>query len=107
MLKMLKSTLNYVSFSSLTASSTPSYEVNCALRLSLIAFKTPIYQDWSDSMPIDSVDKDNSCFTGDMLSGDDPLQSNGECNSLHMPETITKDWIFNNPKYKHLFQRIG
>ena len=24
-----------------------------------------------------------------------------------MPETITKDWIINNPKYSHLFQGIG
>ena len=24
-----------------------------------------------------------------------------------MPKTLTKDWIVNNPKYKHLFKGIG
>ena len=87
--------------------------VNCALRLGLIAFNTPIYQDWSDSMPIDSVDKHESehntntaCITG-ALSGDVPLKANGKHNFAQMPETITKDWITNHSKYKHLFQGIG
>ena len=26
---------------------------------------------------------------------------------MQMPETITKDWIINNPKYNHLFKGIG
>ena len=38
----------------------PIIGVNCALRLSLMAFKTPIYQDWSNNMPIDSVDKNTN-----------------------------------------------
>ena len=59
-----------------------------------MAFKTPIFQNWSDSMPIDSVDKHGTnaiCITG-ALSGNVPLKANGEHNFLQMPETITKDW---------------
>ena len=59
-------------------------------------------------MPIDSVDKHTNatCIAG-VLSGSDPLKSNGKCNTMHIPETIMKDWITNNPEYKHLFQGIG
>ena len=80
--------------------------VNCAPRLELIAFQTPIYQDWSDSMPIDSVDKNVTCITG-ALNGNGPLKTNGDYNFPQILETITKDWIINNPTYKHLFQGIG
>ena len=76
-------------------------------------FKTPIFQNWSDTMPIDSVDKDITCVSdctelnSGALSRETPLKANGECNFLHIPETITKDWITNHPKYRHLFQGIG
>ena len=82
--------------------------VNCALRLGLINFKAPIFQNWSDNMPIDAVDK-NTTYVSDsgVLSGDVPLKVNGKHNFLQMPETITKDWITNNPLYRHLFQDIG
>ena len=89
----------------------PIIGVNCALRLGLISFKAPIFQNWSDNMPIDSVDKNVTCVSdsadGGALSGDVPLKANGKCNFLQMPETITKDWIINNPKCRHLFQDIG
>ena len=82
----------------------PIIGVSCALRLGLICFKTPIFQNWSDNMPIDAVDK-NTCIPASTsaLSGNVPLKVNGRCNFLQMPETITKDWIINNPKYRHLF----
>ena len=35
------------------------------------------------------------------------MKANGKHNFLHLPETITKDWLTNHPKYKHLFQGIG
>ena len=63
-------------------------------------------------MPIDSVDKNVTCVSdstvldGGVLSGNFPLKANGRCNFLQMPETITKDWIINNHKYRHLFQGI-
>ena len=28
-------------------------------------------------------------------------------NSKDIPSVLTKDWIFNNPKYRHLFSGIG
>ena len=70
----------------------PIIGLNSALRLGLIVFQTAIYQGWSNSMPIDSVDKNPTnatCIAG-VLSGNDLLQSNEKCNSLQMPETITK-----------------
>ena len=85
----------------------PIIGVNCALRLGLIVFKTPIFQNLCDSMPIDSVDKNVTCVSdstnGGVLSGNVPLKANGKHNFLH----ITKDWITNHPKYRHLFQGIG
>ena len=85
----------------------PIIGVNCALRLSLICFKTPIFQNWSENMPIDAVDR-NTCIQNStsVLSSDVPLKVSGKCNFLQMPETITKDWIINNPNYRHLFQGI-
>ena len=41
----------------------PIIGVNCALRLGLITFKTPIFQNWSDSMPIDSTNKNFTCVS--------------------------------------------
>ena len=62
-------------------------------------------------MPIDSIDKSFTCVSdsadGGALSSDVPLKANGKCNFLQMPETITKDWITNHPKYRHLFHGIG
>ena len=87
--------------------------VICALRLGLTTFKTPIFQNWSDTMPIDSVDKDITCVSdctelnSGALSGETPLKANGKHNFPHVPETITKDWITNHPKYRHLFQGSG
>ena len=62
-------------------------------------------------MSIDSVDKhehntNTACIAG-VLSSDIPLKANGKHNFLQMPETITKDWITNHPKYRHLFHGIG
>ena len=49
---------------------------SCAFRLGLITFKAPIYQNWSNNMSIDSVDKHDTnatCIAG-VLSGNDPLK---------------------------------
>ena len=72
----------------------------------------PIYESWSDNMPIDAVtSKVKNCLSDAVSQGvpscDLPANSNVKCTSLHPPETITKDWILNNPKYMHLFQGIG
>ena len=91
----------------------PIIGVNWNQRLGLIAFKTPIFRNWSNNMPIDSVDKNITCISdstrldGGVPSGNVPLKASGKCDFPQMPETITKDWIINNPKYRHLFQGIG
>ena len=87
----------------------PIIEVNCVLRLGLICFKTPIFQHWSDSMPlpVDSVASTCISDSTSALSCAVPLKVIGECNFMQMPETITKDWRINNPKYSHLFKGIG
>ena len=54
-------------------------------RLGLLTVNCLVYQSWTRNTPIDSI------------SGGD----------ADMPEMISKDWIVNNPKYKHLFQGIG
>ena len=73
----------------------PIIGVKCALKLGLISFKTPIFQNWSDSMPIDSIDKSVTCVSniaeGGVLSSNILLKANGKCNFPQMPETITKD----------------
>ena len=53
-------------------------------RLGLLMVNCPIYQAWARNSPIDSI------------SGAD----------ADVPEKITKGWIVNNPKYKHLFKGI-
>ena len=50
---------------------------------------------------------DSTVLDGGVLSSNVPLKANGKCNFPQMPETITKDWITNHPKYRHLFQGIG
>ena len=91
----------------------PIIGVNCAIRLGLIMFKTPIFQHWSDSMPlpVDSVAStcipDSTKLNESVLSCAVPLKVNGNCNFMQMPETIAKDLIINNPKYNHLFKGIG
>ena len=57
-------------------------------------------------MPIDTVEKNTTCISG-VRSSNVQLKVNGEHKFLQMPETITKDWIINNPKYSHLFKGIG
>ena len=54
-------------------------------RLRLLTVNCPVYQSWTRNNPIDSI------------SGAD----------ADIPKMISKDWIVNNPKYKHLFQGIG
>ena len=87
----------------------PIIGVNCALRLGLTCFKTLIFQNWSDNMPTDAVDKNTTCIPASTsaLSGNVPLKVNVRHNFPQMPEIITKDWIIKNPKYSHLFQDIG
>ena len=71
----------------------PIIGVNCAMRLGLISFNMPIYQDWCDDVSVNSVSNKNS-IAASAVKAD-------------IPETITKEWIVNHDKYKCLFQGIG
>ena len=63
----------------------PIVGLDASHRLGLLTVNCPVYQSWTRNNPINSI------------SGTD----------ADIPETISKDWIVNNPKYKHLFQGTG
>ena len=63
----------------------PIVGLDASHRLGLLTVNCPVYQSWTRNNSIDSI------------SGTD----------ADIPKTISKDWIVNNPKYKHLFQGIG
>ena len=63
----------------------PIVSLDASHRLWLLTVNCPVYQSWTRNNPIDSI-----------LGADTDI-----------PRTISKDWIVNNPKYKHLFQGIG
>ena len=63
----------------------PIVGLDASHRLGLLMVNCPVYQSWTRNKPIDSI------------SGAD----------ADIPKMISKDWIVNNPKYKHLFQGIG
>ena len=63
----------------------PIIGLDASHRLGLLMVNCPVYQSWTRNAPIDSI------------SGAD----------ADIPEKITKEWIVNNPKYKHLFKGIS
>ena len=63
----------------------PIVSLDASHRLGLLMVNCPVYHSWTRNAPIDSVSSADA----------------------DIPETISKDWIVNNPKYKHLFQGIG
>ena len=58
----------------------PIVGLDASHRLGLLTVNCPVYQSWTRNNSIDSI------------SGAD----------ADIPKTISKDWIVNNPKYKHL-----
>ena len=62
-------------------------------KLQLVNFNCPIHQFW----------------TGQMWTNLNSFDSvSGEISQMDaIPSTLTKDWIVNHPKYKHLFKGIG
>ena len=63
----------------------PILGLDISHKFGLLTVNCPVFQSWTRSAPIDSI------------SGAD----------TDIPETISKDWIINHPKCKHLFQVIG
>ena len=63
--------------------------------LRLLTINCPIYHSWTRDTRNTSIDTLSSSF--DTISDED----------ANIPEKVSKDWIVNNPKCKHLFQGIG
>ena len=63
-------------------------------QLQLVKFNCPIHQSWTGQ-------KCTNLNSFDSISG--------EISKFHytIPSTLTKDWIVNHPKYRHLFKGIG
>ena len=62
-------------------------------KLQLVNFNCPIHQSW----------------TGQTCTNLNSFDSvSGKISQMDaIPSTLTKDWIVNHPKYKHLFKGIG
>ena len=63
-------------------------------QLQLVKFNCPIHQSWTGQ-------KCTNLNSFDSISG----EISKFCDTI--PSTLTKDWIVNHPKYRHLFKGIG
>ena len=66
----------------------PIIGLDASRNLGLLTVNCPIYQSWTKGAAIDAV-------------------SSTDCADANIPERISKEWIINHPKYKHLFKGIG
>ena len=68
-----------------------------------------MFENWTDTTPIKSskLNIDAVQKTSTDLSPDESLSCDKVSNVSDIPETLTKEWIINHEKYKHLFQGIG
>ena len=73
----------------------PIIGLDASHNLGLLTVNYPIYHSWTRDTRNTPIDTLSSSF--DAISGAD----------ADIPEKISKEWIVNNPKYKHLFQGIG
>ena len=73
----------------------PIIGLDASRNLGLLTVNCPIYHSWTRDTRNTPIDTLSSFF--DAISGAD----------ADITEKISKDWIVNNPKYKHLFQGIG
>ena len=69
-----------------------------------------MFENWTDTTPIrsselniDAVRKTSKELSPDILS----LSHDKVSNVSDIPEMLTREWIINHEKYKHLFQGIG
>ena len=69
----------------------------------------PIFENWIDTTPIKSseLNKDALQKTSKNLSLDKSLSHDKVSNVSDIPQMLTREWIINHEKYKHLFQGIG
>ena len=87
----------------------PIIGVNSACHLGLLKFTEPMFENWTDTTPIKSSELNVDAIqkTSKDLSPDRSLSCDKVSNVSDIPETLTREWIINHEKYKHLFQGIG
>ena len=73
----------------------PNIGLDASCNLGLLTINCPIYHSWTRDNRNTPINTLSSSF--DAISG----------TGADIPKKISKDWIVNNPKYKHLFQGIG
>ena len=68
-----------------------------------------MFENWTDTTPIKSLELNIDAVqkTSKDLSTDKSLSHDKVSNVSDIPETLTREWIINHEKYKHLFQGIG
>ena len=87
----------------------PIIGVNSACHLGLLKFTEPMFENWTDTTPISSPELNIDVVgkTSRNLSHDKVAKVSDVFNVSDIPETLTREWIVNHEKYKHLFQGIG
>ena len=86
---------------------------NC-LKLGLISFQSPVYTGWNNGRPVSigvhAVDQNTrrtreSSDTEKCKLSVKPMAKHTSMQTTDgtIPNVLTKDWITNHPKYKHLF----
>ena len=87
----------------------PIIGVNSACSLGLLKFTEPVFENWTDTTPIKSseLNTDAAWKTSKDLSPNKSLSCDKVSNVSDIPEILTREWIINHKKYKHLFQCIG
>ena len=73
----------------------PIVGLSDSVALKLIKLNPPMYNTWSSNNPVSTI----AAVGADQ--NHDTVQNNA------VPEKLTKQWIINLPKYRHLFQGIG
>ena len=83
--------------------------VNSACHLGLLKFTEPMFENWTDTSPIRSSELNIDAVrkTSKELSPDKTLSHDKVSNVSDIPDMLTREWIINHKKYKHLFQGIG
>ena len=73
----------------------PIIGLDASTKLGLISINCPIHQSWTSHSP-----------TNTSVNAVSP-ETHSETPVGKVPDTLTKEWITNHPKYKHLFKGIG
>ena len=68
-----------------------------------------MFENWTDTTPMSSpkLNIDAIRKTSKNLSCDKVAKVSNVSIVSDIPETLTREWIVNHEKYKHLFQGIG